>query len=377
MLMLWSICVMAHAQSMYLAKHYYENKRYLEAAKQLRPLADGGDAEAQYMAAELFYYGLGVQKNEAQSNKYLTLAADQGYDKAMDLLVTRLAKKGDKRAYSFAKKYIERHPYLEKGTVGRIMGGCLVEGECGAPKDEDAGWKILEKNNEFNEWLKDFNKASQYWEYKAEKAGKKSIDELAEYYHQLGFIDKFNKVDSCLQWLYDTNDKLTARADSGSVWAMNQLAIQYNKKGDKASALSWAKKASNAGSARGRAMENRLSYVPVTCRKFSISSQVDRRSSIESIILYYDRITINFIFRNNGYSTWIATASKTYIQYGDKYYKLLSSTLPTYPKTRSISSNDVVRFSYTFYRIPNNIPTFTIIENGTNSFQDVKILDAY
>ena len=92
-------------------------------------------------------------------------------------------------------------------------------------------WKILEKNNEFNEWLKDFNKASRYWEYKAEKAGKKSIDELAEYYHWLGFIDKFNKVDSCLQWLYDTNEKLTARADSGSVWAMNQLAIQYNKKG--------------------------------------------------------------------------------------------------------------------------------------------------
>lgn len=374
MLMLWSICVMAHAQSMYLAKHYYENKRYLEAAKQLRPLADGGDAEAQYMAAELFYYGLGVQKNEAQSNKYLTLAADQGYDKAMDLLVTRLAKKGDKRAYSFAKKYIERHPYLEKGTVGRIMGGCLVEGECGAPKDEDAGWKILEKNNEFNEWLKDFNKASRYWEYKAEKAGKKSIDELAEYYHWLGFIDKFNKVDSCLQWLYDTNEKLTARADSGSAWAMNQLAIQYNKKGDKATALSWARKASNAGSARGRAMENRLSYVPVTCSKISIGSQADRRYSIESIVLDYDRITINFVFQT-GYSTWIATAEKTYIQYGDKYYKILKSTLPIYPQTRSLQGIKVFRFSYTFYRKPNDIPTFNIIENGKTIYQNVQILD--
>ena len=242
MLILWSISVMTHAQSMNMAKYYYENGKYLEAAKQLRPLADGGDAEAQYMASELFYYGMGVQRSEAQSNKYLTLAADQGYEKAIELLVTRLAKKGDKRAYSTAKKYIERHPYLAKDTVGFIMGALLVEGKCGAPKDEDAGWKILEKTNNFNEELKNFGKASRYWEYKAEKAGKKSIDDLAEQYYILGYKDKFNKVDSCLQWLYDTNEKLTARADSGSVWAMNQLAIQYNKKGDKALALSWARK---------------------------------------------------------------------------------------------------------------------------------------
>lgn len=370
---------MSHAQSMYLAKHYYENRRYLEAAKQLRPLADGGDAEAQYMAAELFYYGRGVQKNEEQSIKYLTLAADQGYEKAISSLVERLAKKGDKRAYSIAKKYISRHPYLEKGTVGWIMGALLVEGKCGATKNEKAGFDIMEKNDNFNNWLTDYAKTRRYWEYKAVEAGKNSIDDLAELYHILGSYDKFNKVDSCLQYLYDTNDKLISRADSGSVWAMNQLAIQYSKKGEKNTALSWAKKASNAGSPRGRAMTNRLSYVPKICRKISIGnqSQGDRRSSIESIILYYDRITINFVFRNDGFSSWIATGSKTYIQYGEKYYKLLSSTLPILPKTRSISGSEVVRFSYTFYRIPNDIPTFTIIENGRNVVENVKILDVH
>ena len=83
MLMLWSTCVMAHAQSMYLAKHYYENGKYLEAAKQLRPLADGGNAEAQYMAAKLFLEGKGVNKNKIQAEKYYRLSALQGYEKAI------------------------------------------------------------------------------------------------------------------------------------------------------------------------------------------------------------------------------------------------------------------------------------------------------
>ena len=106
-LLLVNIYGTAYSQSMYWAKKYYDEGKYLEAAKQLRPLADGGNAEAQYMAAELFYYGYGVQENEAQSKKYLTLAADQGYEKAIELLVNRLAKKGDNKAYSIAKKYIE------------------------------------------------------------------------------------------------------------------------------------------------------------------------------------------------------------------------------------------------------------------------------
>ena len=374
-LLLVNIYGTAYSQSMYWAKKYYDEGKYLEAAKQLRPLADGGNAEAQYMAAELFYYGYGVQENEAQSKKYLTLAADQGYEKAIELLVNRLAKKGDNKAYSIAKKYIERHPYLEKGSVGWIIGACLVEGICGAPKDEDAGWKIIEKNNDFNEWLKEFKKARHYWDYKARKAGKKDIDELAEYYYNIGDYKQFGKVDSCLQHLYNSFEVLVTKADSGSVWAMNQLAIHYNKIGNKNSAISWAQKAKNGGSKRGRIMTDRLSYIPVTCRNISIGNQSNKRYSIESIVLDYDRITINFFFRNNGYTTWIATAEKTYIQYGDKYYKLLSSTLPIYPKTKSLRGDENLRYSYVFYRVPNSFPTFNIIENGKILYQDVQILD--
>lgn len=78
-----SICGIAHAQSMYMAKKYYEEGKYLEAAKQLRPLADGGNAEAQYLAAKLFLEGKGVNKNKAQAEKYYRMSALQGYEKAM------------------------------------------------------------------------------------------------------------------------------------------------------------------------------------------------------------------------------------------------------------------------------------------------------
>ncbi|MBQ9640161.1 MAG: sel1 repeat family protein [Bacteroidaceae bacterium] len=53
---------------------------YTEAAKCLRPLADGGNAEAQTLAAQLFFEGKGVTKNEAQGVKYATQAAKQGHE---------------------------------------------------------------------------------------------------------------------------------------------------------------------------------------------------------------------------------------------------------------------------------------------------------
>jgi len=88
--LLWGICGMAHAQSMYWAQKYYDEGKYLEAAKQLRPLADGGNAEAQYMAGLLFLEGKGVNKNKAQAEKYLRLAALQGHEKAVSELCTKI-----------------------------------------------------------------------------------------------------------------------------------------------------------------------------------------------------------------------------------------------------------------------------------------------
>ena len=49
-----------NAQSLSYVKSLMEQGMYLDAAKRLRPLADGGNAEAQVMAAQLFFEGKGV-----------------------------------------------------------------------------------------------------------------------------------------------------------------------------------------------------------------------------------------------------------------------------------------------------------------------------
>ena len=120
MLLMCSIGETALAQSMYQAKQYYEQGQYLEAAKQLRPLADGGNAEAQTMAAKFFFEGKGVAKNDAQGIKYATLAADQGHTEAIEMLVSYYANKEDKGTFAIARKYADKHPYLKKGTTLHI-----------------------------------------------------------------------------------------------------------------------------------------------------------------------------------------------------------------------------------------------------------------
>ena len=115
-------CSMAtvQAQSIYMARQYYEQGRYLDAAKQLRPLADGGNAEAQSMAARLFFEGKGVQRNVTQGVKYAQMALKQGYSVPADVKAA-LAEcymkgtgtaKNETRAWNLVKNTV----YLEKFT---------------------------------------------------------------------------------------------------------------------------------------------------------------------------------------------------------------------------------------------------------------------
>ncbi len=64
------------------AKYRIEDGQYVEAAKILRPLAENGDAEAQFWAAELFREGKGVMKSEKQAEAYYLKAARQGHERA-------------------------------------------------------------------------------------------------------------------------------------------------------------------------------------------------------------------------------------------------------------------------------------------------------
>lgn len=365
------------SQSLDKAKQYYEEGNYLECAKQVRPLADGGNAEAQLMAAQLFFEGKGVAKNDAQGVKYATMAADQGYERAILYLVADYATKESPKCYPTAKKYADRHPYMMKGNLGWLMAMCLIEGTCGAEKDESAGWKIMEGLDDFDSYLKEDNTAGPYWNYKARDLGKSSVDELAEYYLEQGKTEQYKSVQSYLLRKYDTTEKLKVLADSGSVWAMNKLSWNYYNQKSKDMALYYARKSSAAGSKQGCMMVERLTFNPIKYTRIGVGSKPSQKTSIDSVILDYDEMTINFVFRNPGQfefpSTWIAIDPSMTIRCNGRYYKMTSTTLPLYPKTRSIKPNEMLRYSVTFRCIPKTATTFDIIE-GRDIWSNVQLI---
>ena len=115
----------ANAQSLSYAKSLIEQGKYLEAAKQLRPLADGGNAEAQYLAATLFFVGLGVSRSEEQGLKYATMSAEQGNGKAALLIGNYYRNKGNIfKAVSVMNDYIVKEPMSEKEKISILQNDC-------------------------------------------------------------------------------------------------------------------------------------------------------------------------------------------------------------------------------------------------------------
>lgn len=154
------------AQSVSYAKSLIEQGHYLEAAKQLRPLADGGDAEAQYLAAWLFFDGLGVSKSEEQGIKYATMAANQGNIGGIELMIMHYDQTNNHiKIYETCKEYISKHIYSMTSYVGFALGMCYMEG-WGVAKDEERGWEIItqldESESEFIE--KSLERYSKQWD---------------------------------------------------------------------------------------------------------------------------------------------------------------------------------------------------------------------
>ncbi len=66
----------------------FEVKNYLDAFKLLKPIADGGDAEAQCVVANMYHLGLGLKRNVLEAVKYYKKSAAQGYGVASNNLGT-------------------------------------------------------------------------------------------------------------------------------------------------------------------------------------------------------------------------------------------------------------------------------------------------
>lgn len=167
------------AQSVTQARMYIRQERYIDAAKELRPLADGGDAEAQYWAAKLFLEGkLNTAKAEEQGVKYATLAADQGHERAMYLLITYYRDKRDElKLFSLLSKYASSFPEMKKSYVGYCLAECYLYGH-GVIKDEDMAWFTIEGNEDEKEFIKEH--PDEYEAYKKRYPKKFSTPPIAK-----------------------------------------------------------------------------------------------------------------------------------------------------------------------------------------------------
>ncbi len=71
----------------------YDRGDYATALKEWRPLAEQGDAEAQFIMGGMYNLGQGVPQDDVQAHMWLSLAAAQGIEnarKARDILAARM-----------------------------------------------------------------------------------------------------------------------------------------------------------------------------------------------------------------------------------------------------------------------------------------------
>lgn len=99
----------------------YQKGDYVTAAKEWRPLAEGGSAAAQYNLGLLYYDGLGVPQDYSEAVMWFKRSADQDYTEAQhDLGAMYGAGKGVKRDYVEAYKWM--NICAAKGNAG-----CLTQ----------------------------------------------------------------------------------------------------------------------------------------------------------------------------------------------------------------------------------------------------------
>jgi len=75
------------------AKLLYLSRDYAGAAALMQTLAGRGHLQAQYVLGYMYYYGLGLPRNEKEAIRWITTAAARGHPKAREAL--RLLEQGD------------------------------------------------------------------------------------------------------------------------------------------------------------------------------------------------------------------------------------------------------------------------------------------
>ena len=121
----------------------YHDKDYAKAVRSWQPLAEKGDASAQYLLGTLFAEGKGVQQNDATAFQWFLRAANQGNaDAQYDVGASYAAGTGVNQSDADAAKWFRRA--ADQGMVfAQLNLGLLYAAGRGVPKDNVEAFKWL------------------------------------------------------------------------------------------------------------------------------------------------------------------------------------------------------------------------------------------
>jgi TPR repeat protein len=108
----------------------YQERRYGEALKEFRPLADENDPEAQFYLGVMYAKGRGVPQDYQESVHWYQHAAEQGFPKAMSNLAAMYSKgKGVPKDYAQAIRWYQRAAEEQLPEAQYNLGVMYKEGQ--------------------------------------------------------------------------------------------------------------------------------------------------------------------------------------------------------------------------------------------------------
>lgn len=114
----------------------YDAEDYATAMREWQPLAEQGDAQAQYHVGLLYHKGRGVPQDDAQARKWYAKAAEQGQAKAQFGLGTLYFNgEGGPKDYKQALRWFRLLANQKEALAQTKLGIMYDDGE-GVPKDK-------------------------------------------------------------------------------------------------------------------------------------------------------------------------------------------------------------------------------------------------
>lgn len=358
-LVLFGAGAVSAQSSMWMAKEYIKEGNYQAAARKLQPLADGGDAEAQYLAAKLFLEGkFNTAKAEEQGVKYARMAANQGYEDAITLLADHYEGTKPEMEFQILKQYVEPNADLRQGTLGERLAHCYLFGT-GTDKDEARGWQILEQNVLFESMLDRKEYARLYWRFKQEQAGKASLEDYADYLFAKYERDKFQKLLKFIESKHSgyVDRHYSGMAVDGNAFACAMYADILYERGDVARARTYIQKSIQGGSAYGRSIQDKINYTPVS---FVINSKYDSRTRFVKIEHRYDKTILYGMFKGQHSDSWTQFYQDDYLLCNGRKYYMTSTSKKIY----GLQSGAERSFTLEFKPVPQDWSMIQLCYNG-------------